>query len=357
MKSIGVPREIKDHESRVSLKPVDVKELVELGYEIFVEESAGIKSGYLDDEYISSGATILEKREVFHRSDLIVKVKEPLLDDFKYMKEGQCLFTYLHLAANRECLENLLKLKIRAFAYETLSDKGTLPLLNPMSEIAGNVAAINGIYHLSSLSSQNGNLPTGSLGVLPPKAMVIGAGASGLTATKFLYNIGMDVVVLDLDIDKLKRAKDLMPNIKTLYSSKGNISTILPDVDLIIGAVLTPGARAPLVIDEDMLKLAKKNIVIADIAIDQGGCIYGAKPTTHSEPTYIFNDRLYYCVTNMPAMYGRTATNALTNATFPYLKLMLEMSEDQLFTHPVISSSLNTLNGEVKNNAVLNSLI
>jgi alanine dehydrogenase len=317
---VGVPKEIKDHEDRIGLVPSSVAELVHHGHEVLVERDAGTGAGLGDDQYVAAGARIVDTAdEVFARSEMIVKVKEPLAAERKRLRRGQLLFTYLHLAPDREQTEDLLKSGITAIAYETVtSPTGTLPLLTPMSEIAGRLAPQVGAHYLERTAGGRGVLLGGVPGVPPAEVVVLGGGVSGTHAATIALGMGATVFVVDRSAEVLRRLAAQFPGLRTIFSTRDALSHILRRADLLIGAVLVPGAAAPKLVTREMVSTMKPNSVIVDIAIDQGGCCETSKPTSHSHPTYVDEGVIHYCVTNMPGAVARTSTFALNNATLPF---------------------------------------
>jgi alanine dehydrogenase len=324
---IGVPKEIKPQEYRVALIPSGAQQLVADGHTVIIEKSAGEGSGYSDEAYIAAGATMVDTHaEVFEKSELVVKVKEPIEPEYPLLKKGQILFTYLHLAADRPLTEALLASGCTGIAYETVVSNGKLPLLEPMSEIAGRMASLVGAYSLSKNTSGMGKLIGGIPGVLPAKVTVIGGGTAGVNAANMAAGMGADVTILEVNAERMKYLDQVMPkNVKTLFSNPANIESLLPDTDLLIGAVLVPGAKTPNLVTRDMLKIMKKGSVLVDIAIDQGGCIETSHATTHQDPTYEVEGVTHYCVANMPGAYARTSTQGLTNVTFGYLRKLANL--------------------------------
>lgn len=317
---VGVPKEIKDHEDRVGLVPSSVAELVHHGHEVLVERSAGLGAGLGDDQYVAAGARIVDSAEaVFAESEMIVKVKEPLAIERKRLRRGQVLFTYLHLAPDRTQTEDLLKSGVTAIAYETVtSPSGTLPLLTPMSEIAGRLAPQVGAHYLERTAGGRGVLLGGVPGVPPAEVVVLGGGVSGTHAATIALGMGATVFVVDRSADVLRRLAAQFPGLRTIFSTRDALSAILRRADLLVGAVLVPGAAAPKLVTREMVASMKPNSVIVDIAIDQGGCCETSKPTSHSDPTYVEEGVIHYCVTNMPGAVARTSTFALNNATLPF---------------------------------------
>jgi alanine dehydrogenase len=346
---IGVPKEIKKEEYRVAITPSGVEELKGEGHTVLVETGAGEGSGFSDDEYTRVGANIVKRDILFKRAELIVKVKEPLPSEYDLLKEGQAIFTFLHLAPNRELTELLLNKKITALGYETLEKDGTLPLLSPMSEIAGRMAPIMGAYYLQKITGGDGILPTGASGVNPGKALILGAGVVGTNATLISTGLGMDTVVMNKGVERLKKIDEIfMGKVKTLPLSAQNIMEEIKDVDVIIGAILVTGAKTPVLITRDMLKTMKRGAVIVDVSVDQGGCVETSRPTTHDNPVYEVDGIIHYTVANMPGAYPRTSTLALTNATLPYIKTLANKGiEDAIMEDPVIRTAINTYRGNI----------
>src|SRR3954447_15203703 len=318
---IGVPREIKNNEYRVAMTPAGAHELVRHGHEVFVERKAGAGSSIPDEDYIGAGAKILETADdVWATGELILKVKEPIEPEYARMRKGQTLFTYLHLAASRACTQALLDSGVTSIAYETVQlPNRTLPLLAPMSEVAGRLAPQVGAYNLMRFNGGRGVLPGGVPGVAPAKVVVIGAGVSGLNAAQIAVGMGADVTVLDLDVDRLRHIDAIYQGrLRTLVSSAYSVEQEARAADLVIGAVLIPGARAPKLISTDLVAAMKTGSVLVDIAIDQGGCFEDSHPTTHDDPTYKVHGSTFYCVANMPGSVPNTSTYALTGVTLPY---------------------------------------
>lgn len=319
---VGVPKEIKNHEYRVSVTPVGVDELVRRGHKVLVEIDAGAGSGITNDEYAAVGAILTDTpREVFAQSDMLVKVKEPLAAERKMMRDGQVVFTYFHFAADKTLTEECLRTKSVCIAYETITDKrGTLPLLTPMSEVAGKMSIQEGAKYLERPMMGRGILLGGVPGVEPAQVLVVGGGVVGTNAAKVAAGLGANVIIMDVNIDRLRYLDDVMPsNVHTIYSDRLAMQKYLPTSDLVIGAVLIPGARCPILIPREWLSTMRHGAVIVDVGVDQGGCCETIRPTTHEEPTYIVDNVVHYGVANMPGAVGRTSTFALTNATLPYV--------------------------------------
>lgn len=355
---IGVPKEIKRHEYRVAITPMGVSLLVKDGHKVLVEKNAGLASGFKNKDYEKSGAKITDKREIFEKSDLIIKVKEPLPEEYSLFRERQAIFTYLHLASNQGLIEFLCENKITSFAYETLEINGTLPLLTPMSEIAGKMAPIIGAFYLQKKEGGNGILPIGTVGVESGKLLVLGAGNVGFNSARVGYNMGFDVVVLNRGFDRLHKIDEIFNGkIKTKLLNSYNIEQELYDADVIIGAILIPGGRTPMLITKDMLKRMKKGSVIVDVSIDQGGCVETAKPTTHDKPVYKVNGIIHYMVANMPGAYPRTSTIALTNATIHYIREIANKGIEESTKDKILKTALNIYNGEIVHENLRKSLL
>lgn len=351
---IGVPREIKVKEDRVSCTPGGVRLLVSNGHEVLVERGAGVGSGFADAQYEQAGATLVANAADAWSAELVLKVKEPVAPEFGYLREDLVLFTYLHLAAAPELTEALLRSKTTAIAYETVSIEGRLPLLEPMSEIAGKMSAIVGAYYLSKAQGGKGVLLGGVPGVLPGNVLVLGGGTAGVNAGRMAMGLGAAVTILEVDLVRM-RFLDITfhSSAHTLYSNEQNLLDTLPSVDLLIGAVLVPGAKAPKLIRRDMLDVMKAGSVFVDIAVDQGGCAETTRPTTHADPVYVEHEIIHYCVANMPGAYARTATQALTNATIPYVTKIANLGcEAALRQMPDLRQGLNTWQGMITHPAV-----
>lgn len=351
---VGVPREIKEQEQRVALLPSAARQLIRSGHSVLVEKNAGVGSGYRDEDYVKSGAQIVDQaQEVFAHAGLIVKVKEPLPSEFPLLHKGQILFTYLHLAASKSLTEALLKSSVTAIAYETIQINNRLPLLEPMSEIAGRMSVVMGANFLAKYNGGSGVLLGGVPGVLPGRVVVVGGGTSGVNAARMATGLGADVTILDVDLERLRYLDLAMGSANTLYSSEANLYELVTDCDLLIGAVLLPGAKAPKLITRAMLRKMKPGSVLVDISIDQGGCAETSRPTTHLDPVYVEEAVTHYCVANMPAAYARTATQALTNVTFHYVQLLADLGlEGACKRQPALSGGINTIDGRLTCQAV-----
>jgi alanine dehydrogenase len=353
---VGLPKEIKDNEYRVGLTPAGVRALTDAGHRVVVERSAGEGSGFEDGLYERAGATILETAdEVWAQGEMIVKVKEPIAPEYPRMREGQMLFTYLHLAPDHELTKQLLERKVTGIAYETITDrKGTLPLLTPMSEVAGRMAIQVGAHYLEKMSGGRGILLGGVPGVPAARVVIIGGGVVGTNAAKIAVGMGAHVTIIDNNLDRLRELDDIfLSKISTLASSAYMIHDAISEADLIIGAVLVPGAAAPRLVTRGMLKDVPNGAVIVDVAVDQGGCIETTHPTTHSNPTFYVEGVLHYCVANMPGAVPRTSTFALTNATLPYaLKLANKGFIEAISSDPGLKEGVNTYAGRLTYEAV-----
>ena len=351
---IGVPKEIKEQEQRVALVPSAVEQLKRRGHSVLVETNAGDGSGYPDNEYTRAGAETVDlAKDVFARADMIVKVKEPLKVEFALLRKGQILFTYLHLAASKPLTEALLESGVTSIAYETIQVGNRLPLLEPMSEIAGRMSVVMGAYFLTKHHGGSGVLLGGVPGVLPGRVVVIGGGTAGVNAARMATGLGADVTILEVDLERMRFLDITMGSAHTLYSSESHLQELMPNVDLLIGAVLVPGARAPKLITRAMLRKMKAGSVLVDIAIDQGGCAETSRPTTHLDPTYVEEGVTHYCVANMPAAYARTATQALTNVTYRYVELLADFGlEEACKKEPALTGGINTRDGKLTCQAV-----
>jgi len=348
---VGIPREVKNNEFRVAITPAGVHELVGHGHQVVIEREAGAGSAIPDGEYAAAGAAILDTAdEVWGTADLLLKVKEPVPEEYHRLRKDQTLFTYLHLAASRDCTEALLDSGTTAIAYETVeTPRRSLPLLAPMSEVAGRIAPQVGAYHLMRSAGGRGVLPGGVPGVHAGRAVVIGGGVSGWNATQIAVGLGFHVTLLDKDFDKLREADRIFGNrIRTVASNAYELERAVLDADLVVGAVLIPGAKAPKLVGNELVSRMKPGSVLVDIAIDQGGCFEDSRPTTHAEPTFRVHDSVFYCVANMPGAVPSTSTFALTNATLPYIVELANRGwRDALRSDPTLARGLNTHEGDV----------
>lgn len=348
---IGVPKEIKNNENRVALTPAGTKELVKRGHTVYVEKSAGVGSGFTDDEYIQAGARILDTAtQVFDKAEMIIKVKEPIEQEYKLIKKEQLVFTYFHFASYEPLTRAMMESGAVCLAYETVERAdGSLPLLIPMSEVAGRMAVQEGAKYLEKPLKGRGILLGGVPGVKPAKVLILGGGVVGTNAAKIAAGMGADVTILDVNINRLRYLDDVMPkNVHTMVSNEYVIRELVRDADLIIGGVLIPGAKAPKLITRDMLKTMRPGTVLVDVAVDQGGCIETCTPTTHENPTYIIDDVVHYCVANMPGAVPYTSTLALTNATLPYAIKLANMGWKKACQESAeLRLGLNVMFGEV----------
>ena len=348
---VGIPREVKNNEFRVAITPAGVHELVRHGHQVFIEQNAGAGSSITDDEYVSAGAQILATAdEVWATTDLLLKVKEPIAEEYHRLRKDQTLFTYLHLAASKECTDALVESGTTAIAYETVELPGrALPLLAPMSEVAGRLAPQVGAYHLMRSVGGRGVLPGGVPGTQPARAVVIGGGVSGWNATQIAVGMGFHVTLLDRDINKLREADKVFgTKVRAIMSNAFELEKAVLDADLVIGAVLIPGAKAPKLVTNELVSRMKPGSVLVDIAIDQGGCFEDSRPTTHAEPTFPVHNSVFYCVANMPGAVPNTSTYALTNATLPYIVELANRGwADALRRDPALAKGLNTHDGKV----------
>jgi alanine dehydrogenase len=356
---IGIPKEIKDNESRVAIAPAGVKELISCGAEVIIQAGAGEGSGIPDHAFENEGAVIVSNaKAVFDNAEMILKVKEPLMPEIDMLKEGQAIFTFLHLASDMDLTQKLLEKKVTAIAYETVeNDDGFLPLLFPMSEIAGKMSVQAGAYHLQKNVSGRGVLLGGVPGVSPADVLIIGAGTVGSNAAKIAVGMGARVTVMDKLEQKLVHLDEIYAGkIKTLISNEYNILNELREADLVIGAVLVPGAKAPVIISSDMLHDMKEASVIVDVAIDQGGCVETSRPTTYSDPVFTVDGIIHYCVTNMPGAVSMTSTYALTNATLNYVVKIARMGLKAAIEEDAsLKRGVNIDNGKLVNKAVADS--
>ncbi len=348
---VGVPKEIKNNECRVGMTPAGVAELVKRGHTVFVQNTAGTGSGFADEMYAEAGAVILPDMEsVYREAEMIVKVKEPIEPEYSLVREGQVVFTYFHFACERELTEAMMRSKAVCIAYETvqLAD-GTLPLLVPMSEVAGRMATINGAYYLQKSKGGKGKLICGVPGVKPARVLVLGGGIVGQAAARVAAGMGADVTIADISLPLLRRLNDVMPpNVNTLYSSQHNIRRELRDVDIVIGSVLIRGDKAPHLITRDMLKLMEPGTVLVDVAIDQGGCFETSHPTTHSDPVYEIDGIIHYAVANIPGAVPNTSTVALTDATLKYAVALADKGwEKACADDPALAQGVNIAGGKI----------
>jgi len=357
---IGVPKERKAQEFRVGMTPAGVRELAASGHQVLVQHSAGEGIGLTDALYAAAGATIVDSAEqVFAETDLVVKVKEPQAQECRWLRPGQTLFTYLHLAADLKQADLLMDSGATCIAYETItSQQGGLPLLAPMSLVAGRLSVQAGAHHMEVHQGGNGTLLGGVPGVAPAKVLVLGGGVVGSSALRVALGMGADVTVIDRSVSKLGELDEqYRGQLRTIYSTAESIEEHAREADLIIGAVLIPGASAPKLISADMLRLLKPGTVLVDVAIDQGGCFETSRPTTHADPTYVIDDVVHYCVANMPGAVARTATLALTNATLPYVvRLASKGSRETLLSDEHFSAGLNVFEGQLTHQAVAEAL-
>lgn len=354
---IGVPKEIKEHEYRVGITPTGVGELVNEGHRIVVEKSAGSGSGFHDNDYLQAGAEISDKVRLFSDAELIVKVKEPLPQEYDLFRDGQALFTFLHLASNPELLHFLLRRNIAGFAYETLEVNSNLPLLKPMSEIAGKMGPLIAAYYLQKIYGGEGILMTGAGGVSPASVLILGAGTVGMSALQVAFGMGAQVAVINRGEEKRKRIDEMYSGrVKTFSASKENIESETVKADVIIGAVLIAGARAPRLVTRELVSKMKRGAVIVDASVDQGGCIETTRPTTHNDPVYTVDGVIHYAVDNMPGAYPRTSTLALTNMTIEYIRNLAKSGIKNAATaNTPLRTALNTCQGEIMHKAVAES--
>jgi len=351
---IGIPKEIKVKENRVSCTPGGARMLAQTGHDVLVQKDAGLGSGFDDQQYVNAGAQIVPTAEDAWGADMVIKVKEPIEEEYPFLRPGLLLFTYLHLAADKPLTERLVEAKTTGIAYETVQSGRRLPLLEPMSEIAGRMASIVGAFYLSKAQGGKGVLLGGVPGVLPGTVLVLGGGTAGINAGRVAAGMGADVTILEVDLQQMRFLDiSLHGAAHTLYSNEQNLLDMLPNVDLLIGAVLLPGAKAPKLIKRQFLHVMKPSSVFVDIAIDQGGCAETSHATTHEEPIYTEEDILHYCVANMPGAYSRTSTQALTNATLQYAAKLADLGfEEAMRQVPELVSGVNTHAGYVTYEAV-----
>ena len=348
---VGIPKEIKNNENRVGMTPSGVSMMVEAGHDVYVQSTAGMGSGYSDENYTAAGATILPTIEdVYATADMIVKVKEPIEPEYELCREGQLLFTYFHFASSEPLTHAMIKSKATCLAYETVvGEDGRLPLLDPMSEVAGRLSVQEGAKYLQAPQGGRGVLLGGVPGVAPGHVVVIGGGTVGSHAARMAAGLGARVTILEKSMKQARYLEDTMPaNVTTVYSNDHNLRELLPTADLVIGAVLIPGAKAPKLLKRDMLRLMKPRTVIVDVAVDQGGCFETTKATYHADPTFVVDDIVHYCVANMPGAVPYTSTLALTNATLPYaIALANQGWHEAVKSIPGLLPGLNVVNGKV----------
>lgn len=346
---IGIPQEIKEQENRVSVTPAAAHQFIRKGHQVLVEKGAGTGSGFTDEMYSQVGAELIDSHEeVFARAEMVVKVKEPLPSEYSLLRKGQLLFTYLHLAANEKLTQALMDSGATCIAYETVEVNRRLPLLEPMSEIAGRMSALVGAYTLAKHAGGSGVLLGGVPGVLPGRVVVLGGGVAGVNAARMATGLGADVTILEVDLERMRFLDMTMHGSHTLFSNETHLMDLLPRVDLLIGAVLVPGAKAPKLITREMLRCMKPGSVLVDIAVDQGGCAETTRPTTHESPTYVEEGVTHYCVANMPGAYARTATQALINVTQKYIEMLADNGlEEACKLQPALLGGINVMNGGV----------
>jgi alanine dehydrogenase len=352
---VGIPKEIKDNENRVSTTPSGVSEYVARGHQVLVERSAGTGSGFADSEYEAAGATLVDSHaEVFARADMIVKVKEPIAPEYELMRPGQILYTYLHLAAEAALTNVLIDRQVTSIAYETVElSNRALPLLTPMSEVAGRMSIQVGAHYLEKVHGGRGLLLGGVAGVPPANVAIIGGGVVGTNAAQTALGMGANVTILDVSIDRLRYLDQVLHGrLQTMASNRGNIAEVVRDADLLIGGVLIPGAKAPKLVTAEMVSSMRPGSVIVDVAIDQGGCIETVRPTSHSNPTFDVDGVVHYCVTNMPGAVPRTSTFALSNVTLPYGLLLAEKGMEAVRNDPALAKGVNVYKGQVTYPAV-----
>lgn len=351
---IGIPKEIKVKENRVSCTPAGARMLVQDGHAVFVQKGAGEGAGFPDEQYAAAGATLVDTAAEAWAAEMVIKVKEPIASEYGYLRDDLLLFTYLHLAADKPLTEALCRAGTTGVAYETVQVGRRLPLLEPMSEIAGRMSALMGAFYLSKAQGGKGVLLGGVPGVLPGNVLIIGGGTAGINAGRVAAGIGAEVTILEVDLEQMRFLDiSLHGAAHTLYSNEQNLLEMLPNVDLLIGAVLVPGAKAPKLIKREFLRVMKPGAVFVDIAIDQGGCAETSRATTHENPVYLEEDTLHYCVANMPGAYARTATQALTNATIPYAQKIANLGlREALQQLPALKPGVNTFGGKVVYKAV-----
>ena len=356
---IGTPKEIKNNEFRVGLNTASVMALTNQGHRVLLETRAGMGSGMSNEDYIVAGATIVASaEEVYAQADMIVKVKEPLASEYELIRAGQIVFTYFHFASSLELTKAMIKSKAICIAYETVEDKqGRLPLLTPMSEVAGRMSVQQGAKYLEKPQGGKGQLLGGVPGSAPAKVMIIGAGVVGTEAAKMAAGLGAQVLLLDINLDRLRYLSEILPpNVTPLYSSQESIAKNISDSDLIIGAVLIPGAKAPNIISRKMLQNMERGTVLVDVAVDQGGCFESCQPTTHEDPTYVVDGVVHYCVANIPGAVPMTATNALNNTTLPFVQLLANQGwREGCANNASLNQGLSIYDGKIVHAAVANT--
>ncbi len=354
---VGVAKEIKTGENRVGMTPEGVRKLQESGHTVLVEAGAGAGSGFSDEEYMNAGGTLSTAEDVWKNSEMVVKVKEPLHQEFEYLREGIILFTYLHLAAEEKVANALLQKKVTGIAYETIElDDGCKPLLKPMSEVAGRMAIQVGMHYLERTHKGSGKLLAGVTGVSPGTVTILGSGVAGMNAARIAHGIGAQTIMIGIKENELKNAEKMFPGIKTLQSNRENIEKAVSESDLVIGSVAITGASAPKLVTREMLKKMKRGSVMVDISIDQGGCFETSRPTSHSNPIFEDEGIIHYCVTNMPGAVPNTSTLALTNATLPYVIEIANKGIMGAIKNPSLRKGVNTYNGTLTNMPVSKAL-
>lgn len=355
---IGIPKEVKQGEHRVGCTPAGTQFLKDAGHRIFVEQNAGEGCGFSDENYSRAGAEIMSDPADIWEADLIVKVKEPVETEYRHLRSGQVLFTYLHLAADPILADQLAEKGVSAIAFETVSENGRLPLLVPMSEIAGKMSVVSGGFYLANHFGGNGTLLSGLPGVKPGKVTIIGGGTAGMNAALTARGIGARVSIIERDQERMRYLSTMLgAQVNTLFSTRQHIAEEIADTDLLVGAVLVPGATAPRLLDRAMLRTMKKGSVFVDISIDQGGCSETSRPTSHADPVFVEEGVLHYCVTNMPGAYSRTATEALTGNTLPYIRALADLGlGGALKEMPGLAGGLNVHANAIRNKAVAESL-
>lgn len=353
---VGIPKEIKNNENRVAMTPAGVKAMTNHGHKVIVQKNAGVGSGFSDKEYKSAGAKMLPTiKAIYDKAEMIIKVKEPIKEEYKLIRAGQLLYTYFHFASHRPLVNAMIKSKAVCVAYETVENADrSLPLLIPMSEVAGRMAIQEGAKYLETPMKGKGILLGGVPGVPPANVMIIGGGIVGIQAAKMAAGLGANVTVLDVNLNRLRYLADVLPaNVTTMFSNEYNIRKLIPTIDLIVGAVLIPGAKAPSLITRDMLKEMQAGTVLVDVAVDQGGCIETCKPTTHEKPTFMIDDVVHYCVANMPGAVPYTSTIALTNATLPHaINLANKGWKNACQENEDLRKGLNIIDGKIVYKAV-----